>query len=655
MRIVLGIDTGGTYTDGVIVELGTGVILKKAKARTTRTDLAIGIKNCIENLAYDNYEEISMVALSTTLATNAVVEGKGSEVGVIIIGNQLIEKLPGGHCVVINGGHDTGGMAYEQLDEETLVQAFKGFRNKVSAIAISGFCSVRNPEHELRAKELAQMHLNLPVVCAHQLATSLGFYQRTVTAYLNAKLLPIITEWIDLIKMVLGSFGINAQIMIVKSDGSLTDIKAAMEKPIETILTGPAASIVGACNLSGKNDAIIFDMGGTTTDIAMIKRGTPKITEEGAVVGGWRTRVRAADIYTYGLGGDSYIKVDLKKTTIGPERVLPLCYAAQEYPNLLEELNSNKLMAEASSIPKADCLMIVKDIDEVQMGQLAPEERGLLNIIKDKPHSLYHISKELNFEPYYLNNYIVNRLVKAGIITRISLTPTDILHVLNECTLWSCEAAERGVALLASQLLENRDEFIKRVVELITRDIAIALVQSLIGMQGYEFDIHKNLNNIFVKKIFEQHVDDYFNCRINIPAPLVAVGAPVKAWLPKVGKLINIDINIPEHAEVANAYGAVTARIVERIDVVIKPARHRKGLGVHLPWEYKAFDDLEKAVSYATDSAVAWAKDRLIKAGAANLEVKVERKDIIAATNDGFDIFVETLVKVVAVGDPRFV
>ncbi|SDF82639.1 hydantoinase/oxoprolinase N-terminal domain-containing protein, partial [Sporomusa acidovorans] len=255
MRIVLGIDTGGTYTDGVIVELGTGVILKKAKARTTRTDLAIGIKNCIENLAYDNYEEISMVALSTTLATNAVVEGKGSEVGVIIIGNQLIEKLPGGHCVVINGGHDTGGMAYEQLDEETLVQAFKGFRNKVSAIAISGFCSVRNPEHELRAKELAQMHLNLPVVCAHQLATSLGFYQRTVTAYLNAKLLPIITEWIDLIKMVLGSFGINAQIMIVKSDGSLTDIKAAMEKPIETILTGPAASIVGACNLSGKNDA----------------------------------------------------------------------------------------------------------------------------------------------------------------------------------------------------------------------------------------------------------------------------------------------------------------------------------------------------------------------------------------------------------------
>ena len=305
MRTVLGIDTGGTYTDGVIVELASKQILRKAKARTTREDLTIGIEACIDNLGYDNFAQISMVALSTTLVTNAIVEGKGCEVGVILIGEQPMDKLPAEHCLVIDGGHNIEGVPYKPLDEAGLLQSLAVFAGKVTAIAISGFCSVRNPEHELRAKELVQQHLRLPVVCAHQLTTTLGFYQRTVTAALNARLLPIIAEWLESITRVLRSRGIRAPIMIVKSDGSLMDIDTALEKPIETILTGPAASIVGACSLSGQGEAIIVDMGGTTTDIAMVKSFNPMFNNEGAVVGGWRTRVRSAEIYTYGLGGDA--------------------------------------------------------------------------------------------------------------------------------------------------------------------------------------------------------------------------------------------------------------------------------------------------------------------------------------------------------------
>ena len=654
MRTVLGIDTGGTYTDGVIVALESKQILQKAKARTTREDLTIGIKECIDNLNYGNFAKISMVALSTTLATNAIVEGKGCEVGVIMIGEKPMDKLPVEHYLVIDGGHDTEGVPYKQLDEAGLLQALAIFKGKVTAIAISGFCSVRNPEHELRAQELVQQHLRLPVVCGHQLTTTLGFYQRTVTAALNARLLPLIAEWLESIKRVLSSRGIRAPIMIVKSDGSLMDIDTALAKPIETILTGPAASIVGACNLSGQGDAIILDMGGTTTDIAMIKSFSPTLNNEGAVVGGWRTRVRAAEIYTYGLGGDSYIQVTPQKITVGPERVLPLCYAARKYPYLIEELRSGKVVSEISmSYQKTDCLMLVKDSNAQISPQLLAGDQEIISIIRDEPHSIYYIAKRLNVNPHYLNYYSASRLIKSGIVARISITPTDILHVLKEYSLWSCEAAELGVDLLANQLSVSKEYFISRAVEQIARDIAIALIQSLVGMQGDEFNIKENDNNIFVKTIFASNGNEYFNCKVQIPTPVVAIGAPVKAWLPKVRPWLNMDVEIPEHAEVANAFGAATAKLVERIAVVIKPIQYSKGFSVHLPWEYRTFDELEIAVNYATNSAKEWATNHLIKAGSDNPDISVVRRDVVADCNHGGKIFVETVVKIVAVGSPK--
>lgn len=653
MRMVLGIDTGGTYTDGVIIEADSKKILRKAKVRTTREDLTIGIKECINSLKFDHLEQISLVALSTTLATNAIVEGQGCEVGLIMIGEEPLDKLPVTHYAVISGGHDPSGLPYKPLDEDRLLQALAGFKGKVAAIAISGFCSVRNPEHELRVKEIVQTHLGVPVVCGHQLTTTLGFYQRTVTAVLNAKLLPIITEWIGVIEQALVSQGVKAPLMIVKSDGSLMSATAAREKPVETILTGPAASIVGACALSGQSDAVILDMGGTTTDIAMIKNCSPKINREGAVVGGWRTRVKAAEIYTYGLGGDSYIQVKSKKMTIGPERVLPLCYAAHKYPHLEEELSSVKLIAEIhAAYQKTDCLMLVKNTKHETGRLLAPEDQELITVIQNQPHSIYYIAKRLETDPWYVN-YIATRLIKDGLITRISLTPTDIMHILREYTLWSRAAAELGVSLLADQLSIYPEEFIARAVDLITGDLAIAIVQSLVEMQGSSFNITENRNNIFVQRAFDTQANDYFTCSVHIPAPVVAIGAPVKGWLPKVGELLNMDLQIPEHAEVANAFGAAVAKIIERVEVVIKPVPYGNGFSVHLPWEYRTFAELESAVEYATNSARNWVCSHLIAAGSNNPEVNIERKDIVAACNHGDQFFVETMLKVIGVGNPN--
>lgn len=167
MSLVLGIDTGGTYTDGVIVELKGKKILHKAKALTTREDLAIGVRNCINNLGLHEFEKVGVVSLSTTLATNAIVEGRGCEVGLLMLGHGPIRQLPVKQLSVLPGGHDINGRPQEDLDMEKTREAINKLRGKVDAIAVSGYLSVRNPEHELKVKEMVLEILDLPVVSAH--------------------------------------------------------------------------------------------------------------------------------------------------------------------------------------------------------------------------------------------------------------------------------------------------------------------------------------------------------------------------------------------------------------------------------------------------------------------------------------------------------
>ena len=362
MSLVLGIDTGGTYTDGVVVDLESRKILNKAKALTTREDLSIGIRNCINNLEFERFEDISAVSLSTTLATNAIVEGRGCEVGLLMLGHEPIGTLPVEHYAVLPGGNDIKGQPREELDLEKTRQAIEELRGKVDAVAISGYLSVRNPEQELIVMRMVRDILGVPVVCAHQLTTSLGFKERTVTAVLNAKLIPIIDELLQSVRTVLQEKGIDAPIMVVKGDGCMMSEALAREKPIETILSGPASSIIGATFLTNTPNALVLDMGGTTTDIAILKNGVPFINKEGASVGGWLTRVQAAQIYTYGLGGDSYIQLDMEwKIQVGPQRVWPLSVVAHQYPHLLDELDINFEKGYVLMFAQAtDCFMLLK-------------------------------------------------------------------------------------------------------------------------------------------------------------------------------------------------------------------------------------------------------------------------------------------------------
>lgn len=652
MAVALGIDTGGTYTDGVIVDFLKQAVVKKAKARTTRENLTIGIAKCIERLTFEE-KDIKMVALSTTLATNAIVEGRGCRVGLLLIGHEPIGEMPVSHYAVVPGGHNIKGKEKEAFSEKEAIQAIKQLAKEVEAIAVSGFLSVRNPEHELLAAKLVKEHTGLPVVCAHQLTTTLGFHERSVTAALNARLIPIITELINSVKEVLQKRGIKAPLMIVKGDGSLMSEQVAVEKPIETILSGPAASIVGATYLTNVQEAMVLDMGGTTTDIAILEEGAPKLNSEGATVGGWLTRVLAADINTYGLGGDSYLQVKPKdrKIIIGPKRVWPLSYASERFPYLKQELSMiiNDKRELLFNQP-TDCFVYLKEPDKNM--KLSQSETQALKILRGGPHSLYFLARLMEKDPNFVP---VQNLENLGVIARISMTPSDVLHYLGYFEQWDKEAAQIGMQMLANQINLQPDKMAGRLMEAIVNKLCLAVLQTLVKAEGYSEVLDGARGaNVFLDKILGQG-KDLFSCQVSIPVPIVAIGAPVEAYLPDAAKKLNCPLIIPEHAEVANAVGAATGKVVETIRCLIKPGGDG-GFIVHLPWERKAFLDLEDASYYGMQEAVKHAQINAKKAGAGDVEIITEKEDIYGKihANWGDEVYLETVIMVTAVGRPKW-
>ena len=295
----MGIDTGGTYTDAVLLDDKRGVI-GKAKALTTKYDLSVGIRSAVEAVMPDPPPDIRAVSLSTTLATNAIVEGQGSPICLLLIGydpdllsGMGFEKIvANGAIVFIPGGHTSTGEEQAPLDIDAARQAILAHAQHVAAFAISGFFGVRNPKHELQVRQLVRDLTGLPVTCGHELTTHLNAPRRAFTVALNSRLIPLLQQLILAVRDSLDHKGIRAPLMIVKGDGSLIDAKMALERPVETILSGPAASVVGARYLADVDDVFVIDMGGTTTDIAALRNGQPFLNLNGAWVGDWQTMVR---------------------------------------------------------------------------------------------------------------------------------------------------------------------------------------------------------------------------------------------------------------------------------------------------------------------------------------------------------------------------
>jgi N-methylhydantoinase A/oxoprolinase/acetone carboxylase beta subunit len=648
MSYILGIDTGGTYTDGVVYDMEKREIVKKTKLLTSYSDLRTCIKECICDLNLDDKESIKSVSLSTTLATNAIVEDTGCEVGLIIIGRQPEGNMPVKNSRTISGGHDVGGNEILPLIMDEIEEAIEFFKDKVGAIAISGYFSVRNPDHEIKVKKLVRQKLNIPVVCAHSLSSSLGYYERTVTAVINAKLVPIIVDLMESIKDVLCEEGINAPLMIVKGDGSLMNVNMAMERPIETILSGPASSIVGSIELSKLKDAVIIDMGGTTSDIAVVRDGIPKINEEGAMIEGWLTRVQAADIKTYGLGGDSRIYLDESgKLVIGPQKSHSFSSVAEDYPYILDELKDcNENILDTCNYKNPEAFMLGR-IDET--AALSEKEKLVLEILSEGPHTLLYIDEEMKKEYRF---YSLNRLIKTGIIKRISATPTDMLHVSGSFRKWNPYAAQLVVEMMSSKLDMTTDEFIDCVEKRISKNVCKSIINTLLLNEKNSLSLQgNNEGRIILEKMLNTSRKSTFDLLPRINCPLVAVGGPARSHLTEIGKVLNTDLVIPDHYEVANAVGSAASKWVEKVPMTIKTDSRAQTV-LFTPWERRLFGSLEDAKDYALENARNRLNASSIESGIRKYEILVTDKDIsIKSKVKGVkDIHVETCIEVTARG-----
>lgn len=573
----IGVDTGGTYTDAAVIAAAGHRVIASAKALTTKGDLAIGVTNAIKaaiaklpnGLAA---RDIALVSVSTTLATNAVVEGHGSAVGVILIGfdqamaarTGIAAAFPGLPMAVIGGGHDHNGDARAPLDVPALEAALAEMNSRADAFAVASAFAVRNPAHEHEARGIITRLTGKPVTLSTELSSALDAPRRALTAALNARLIGRISMLIDAVRRAMRSFDIVCPLMIVKGDGTLALADAVAMRPIETVLSGPAASLVGAQWLSGLSDFIMSDMGGTTTDLGVLVDNRPRVTDQGAEVGGWRTMVKAIDVRTIGLGGDSEVHIGMNGAlTVGPQRVVPVSLVADRFPEVLAMLDADLADTEGGSLHGRFAVLPFGAATGASAVELSAREREVLALIEERPKPIRRIAVSSG------GQRALAALKRKGLVQICGFTPSDVAHVLGLQENWSRAGAEKAAAL-ALRFREMRAatpdrtiafcrEVWSEVVRLTGRVVLdIALGESAAGDKLLDA-VCKGEGGMGLARI-----------AVSPRIPVVAVGGPVKVFYDEVGRRLDTRIVFPDYCDVANAVGAAMGVVARSVSVTVE-------------------------------------------------------------------------------------
>ncbi|TQV80399.1 hydantoinase/oxoprolinase N-terminal domain-containing protein [Denitrobaculum tricleocarpae] len=669
MAQLLGIDTGGTYTDAVLFSRDSGV-LASAKALTTKHDLSICIGEAIGTVldGLADQTAIELVSISTTLATNAVVEGQGSPVCLLLIGHDekaldragLGSALGQDPVVFLTGGHDASGDEAAPLDLAAAREAIERHAPNVSAFAVAGLFAVRNPAHEIEVCALVQELTGRPVTAAHQLASSLDAPRRALTAVLNARLIPQLQDLILSVRKLLAERQIGAPLMIVKGDGSLISAEVALKRPIETVLSGPAASTIGATYLAGQSNMLVVDIGGTTSDIAVLRDGRPLLSEDGATIGGRKTMVQAIAVETFGLGGDSEIRMERGSgLQLGPRRNLPISLLAHEFPSVLESLEE-QLAAERLPAYAGLFAMRQRALDTSEAA-MTSSERSLWRSLQDGPVAVAELLSGAAMERPF------KRLLDRGLAIVSGFTPSDASHVLNRHEGWSQAAAEtaarlfsRRADLLGITLPEEPAQLAATVHEsMVTASARLLVMASLTeSLPAALGDKPDELGRYFLDQAVKRPCDSGspihespIDFTLRLKLPVVAIGAPAANYYPDIAGRLNAEITVPGHAEVCNAIGAVVSSVSQSVTATVTTpgeGRYR----VHLVTTMREFASLEHAIAFADEESKRLAREAAVSAGARDPEIHSNRNDTLVEDIGGRRVFVESKIDAVAIGRP---
>jgi N-methylhydantoinase A/oxoprolinase/acetone carboxylase beta subunit len=314
---------GGTHTD--VVLLGDDGIAKEIKVPTDPTRLIetvlTGLERVLEGI---DPQQIHRVVLSTTLTTNAIVQKKMAAVGMIVASGPGIDPelfRIHEHYHAVSGSIDHRGREITPIDEKEIQQIGAEFKAKgIRHAGVVTKFSIRNPKHELQIQKLLEPSVD-KVFMGHLISGNLNFPRRIATTHLNASVYPIHKEFFEAVTQSLAQKGLKVPIHLLKADGGTMNFKASMEFPGQTILSGPAASIMGAIAFAPEDEScLVLDIGGTTTDIAVLVDRTPLLNPLGIAIGGYQTLIRSLHTHSIGIGGDSVVAVHNGGIKIGPER-----------------------------------------------------------------------------------------------------------------------------------------------------------------------------------------------------------------------------------------------------------------------------------------------------------------------------------------------
>ena len=659
--VFLGIDTGGTYTDAVLWSEEAGV-LAKAKSLTTRHDLAEGIAGAVDAVldrASVNAGDVKLVSMSTTLATNALVEGQGGRVALVMIGfsesdlhrDGLAKALGGDPVVQCDGGHDVHGNA-RPLDLAPLEQALDTLASQVSGFAVCAYFSTRNPAHEIAARDLIRERTGLPVTTSHELSAKLGGPRRALTTLLNARLIALIDRLVVATETFLAARGISAPLMVVRGDGALVSSAFARQRPIETILSGPAASLVGARHMTGLADAMVSDIGGTTTDVAVLEGGRPRLDPDGATVGGFRTMVEAVAMHTFGLGGDSEVRLEDRSLeaaiALGPRRLVPLALIGMKYREAV--LGHLERQLRAPNPGRLDGRFAFRaGLPERLATGLSAAEARLYQQIGDVPEPLDRVL------PSTAAAATLDRLVARGLVMISGFTPSDAAHVLGRQSNWDAAAARLGAELFARRrdgrgraIAESVEEISERVLVAVTRRSAEAILETAFAEDG--LDGSATISHALVQSAIDGRLG-IARLSVALDRPVIGLGASAPLHYEGLPELVGNRCVIPEDTDVANALGAVVGQVrVSAEAIVSQPA---EGLfRVAAATMMKDFTDEAAALAWAGEAVSARAAEAARAAGAATAEVTLER-DVRVSTVEGQRMFIEARLVAVATGRPR--
>ena len=652
----IGIDTGSTSTDAVVYDLDNHRILTYAKTMTTHEDLEIGIREVLRRLPRELVDASSYISLSTTLATNACVEKKGENICLLFIGasKAAVEWTLSSYGFesmefmrFISGDPDKG----IEPDWAALDEMLPGIARHYDGVAVAQIGARTNDGlYERQAAERIAAFGDIPVTCSYEIFREVNVIKRGAGALLNARMSKVIAEFFRAIHAVLDEDDIDLPLLIMRSDGSLVSEEYTLRYPVETLVCGPTASVKGAAELFGERQAVVIDMGGTTSDMAIIRNGRPKIDSNGIRLAGWQTFVRGVSIDTLALGGDSRVWYSRRSISLDSRRVMPVSILASRFPEVLPELESTGEWYDGCSVALYEHFLLLKEIDDSDK-RFSEDDRRICRLLRDGPKSVLQLAQATGTNKYSVRT---ERLEQLGAVLRCGFTPTDAFVLRGDAADMTCgaygklisENAARAAKLALGFISASTgrdgewilDEIYRQVKEKLYCKIVQMLWSDAYGTERSPQppkDLEKLAKQAFAEETSGEGTR-FFRSTFSTDAVLLGAGAPIHVFLPDIAKALHTDWRVSEYSGVSNALGAVLGNVCVyetvhiKADYISPKTDENDGIFFIYGEKREAFDDIDVAIARAREIAADRAKVQAQRCGAkgdVTVTFEVKKKD----------------------------